>query len=100
VLPFLQGLLPDNEQALGAVADEGTRLGLSPDQSRHIVDGVLSAVPNALELARTDVLDVPGGKTVADTVISNLRAISPLYPNNAPILLTGGPHKRGFTSSE
>ena len=82
------GILPS------AIADEGARLGLPADQSRHIVDDVLSAVPSALELARQDVQDVPGGKTVADTVISNLRAISPLYPKDAPILLTSGPTRR------
>jgi hypothetical protein len=82
------GILPST------IADEGTRLGLSADQSRHIVDDVLSAVPGALEAARQDVEDVPGGKTVADTVISNLRAISPLYPKDAPILLTSGPLTR------
>lgn len=73
-----------------AIAEEGTRLGLSIEQSRHIVDAVLSAVPGALELARQDVKDVPGGTTVADTVISNLRGISPLYPKTASILLTSG----------
>jgi serine/threonine-protein kinase HipA len=77
-----------------AIAAEGTRLGLSTDESRDVVDRVLAAVPGALELARQDVVDVPGGLTVADTIIRNLRAISPLYAGDGAVLLTDGTHRK------
>jgi len=51
-------------------------------------------MPAALELARGDVADVPGGPTVADMIIGNLRRISPLFPPHGAVLLTGGPAPR------
>lgn len=61
------------------IAAEGPRLGLTPDESRAVVDGVLAAVPGALEAARDEVADVPGAQRIAERTIANLRRISPLH---------------------
>lgn len=63
----------------GGIAAEGERLGLEPDESRAIVDGVLARLPDALEAARQDIAGIAGGTAIADVTIRNLRAISPLH---------------------
>ncbi|GAA1864789.1 HipA domain-containing protein [Myceligenerans crystallogenes] len=78
----LRGIIPS------AIAAEGVRLGLPGDEARDVVDSVLARVPAALELAREDVAEVPDGKAIADRIMTNLRKISPLYVDDAPIMLT------------
>ncbi|WP_265523575.1 HipA domain-containing protein [Oerskovia flava] len=67
------------------IAAEGRRLGLTAEESQDVVDGVLTAVPGALEQARKDVEQIPGGTKIADATIRNLRDISPLHPEPAKV---------------
>lgn len=67
------------------IAAEGRRLGLTTEESEDVVDRVLTAVPGALEQAREDVRQIPGGTRIADATIRNLRAISPLHREPANV---------------
>jgi len=69
------------------IASEGLRLGLNLDESRDIVERVVAAVPQALEAARADLVDMPGSAHLIDTTVCNLRRISPLHPDPPAIFV-------------
>ncbi|WP_448060435.1 HipA domain-containing protein [Cellulomonas hominis] len=79
------------------IAGEGRRLGLTIEESRAIVDRVLDAVPGALEQARANVSQIPGGTAIADATIRNLRALSPLHPDPPSVTDLGARRTGGYT---
>ncbi|WP_156250850.1 HipA domain-containing protein [Pseudactinotalea terrae] len=74
----------------GTIASEGVRLGLDVEESRAVVDRVISAVPEALAAAGQDVAKVPGAGLLIDTLVTNLRRLSPLHPDPPTNVDLGG----------